>query len=503
MLFGAGAVYQLVAILQLSRSPFFGNPILDARYQVEWAFALASGYDPHPTFFQSPLFSYALALFLKLFGWQPWGIVLVQWALLLGVAVLVLLALGRLGVERPIRLVLFAVALFHPLYPYYAAMLHKTAVEIFVHAAVLYLGVRVLTDVEVGWRSIVLAALFGLICGLASLVRATFQAVAILPVLFLRANRVRRIAAIAAGFVVPLAWASIHNYRGADEWVPLQTSFGFTLFLGNNPWNPEGGQMLVPGLSNKPLQEEASSKEYAERMSGRPLSIREVNRFFVDEVWKFVRTQPARFSAAQLRKIYWYFHREELPDNDCYRCLARDVPALALSPLNWGWIVLVALPALAVVVASWFWERRAPPAALFAVAYAVALLSMILVFYVSSRLRIGHVAAWLVVAGLGLHQAKVHWPERRRAILVLLIAGLLPGMILLNQPLPEYPPDDATLKFAWMHADLDQFDRAAAAARTLQDAGRREALLRVIEELRAAPPDRPRHLLSPLLPPRR
>src|SRR5262245_57594835 len=69
-LFLLGAIYQLLVLLQLSRSPYFGHPILDARYQVEWAFALVAGNEPHAVFFQSPLYSYVLAGFLKLFGWR-------------------------------------------------------------------------------------------------------------------------------------------------------------------------------------------------------------------------------------------------------------------------------------------------------------------------------------------------------------------------------------------------------------------------------------------------
>src|SRR5262249_52340815 len=74
-LFGLGAIYQLLALLQLSRSPYFGHPILDARYQVEWAFGLAAGRDPHAVFFQAPLYSYLLAGFLEWFGWRPLALI--------------------------------------------------------------------------------------------------------------------------------------------------------------------------------------------------------------------------------------------------------------------------------------------------------------------------------------------------------------------------------------------------------------------------------------------
>ncbi len=504
-LFAAGMIYQLAAILDLSRSPFFGNPILDARYQVEWAFALASGNDLHPVFFQSPLFSYVLAAFLWLFDWSVWGVVLFQWLLLFLVAVLVYRTLLLFEVERHLRYVLTAVVLFYPLYPYYASMLHKTALEIFAHALVLYLGVRLVTSSPSGARALGIAFLFGFGCGLAALIRSTFQALAVLPCFFMEGRRLARIFTLAAGFLVPVGWALLHNHRGAGEWVPLQTSFGFTLFLGNNSFNPQGAQVIVPGLSNNPLEEESSSRAYAEKAAGKPLSVREVNSFYVGKVVDFLSAKPAAFLSAQARKLYWYLHREELPDNDCYRCIAGNTPALSWSPLSWGWIVLVALPATFVLIGSWVWTRSSPRGELFVFFFALALLGTVLTFYVSSRLRIGHVAVWLVVTGLGLRQAWIHRRTHAKAVASLLAAGGLLGMTLMNQPLPEYPADETTLKLCWMYNDLDRFDEASAVAKTLRDPARRGAMLLEIDRLRQAPadPGRRLELLSRTIPHRR
>src|SRR5262245_47517039 len=119
-LFGLGAIYQLLVLFQLSRSPFFGHPILDARYQVEWAFALASGRDPHAVFFQSPLYSYLVAGFLKVFGWRPVALIALQWLCVLLVPLLLLATLRRLAVDVRVSLAVVAFALFYPLLPYYA-----------------------------------------------------------------------------------------------------------------------------------------------------------------------------------------------------------------------------------------------------------------------------------------------------------------------------------------------------------------------------------------------
>jgi 4-amino-4-deoxy-L-arabinose transferase-like glycosyltransferase len=501
VIFVVGAIYQLAVIADLSRSPFFGNPILDARYQVEWAFALASGRDPHPVFFQSPLYSYLVAGFVKLFGWHVWGIVIVQWLMMLGVEWLVWRTLDWLGVARPIRLAALVFVVFYPLLPYYAAMLHKTALEIALHALVLALGVRLIVDEGLGWRGLAIAALFGLSCGIAALVRATFEAFAILPCLLLRRPRWLRIAAVALGFAIPFGWAQLHNVRGAGEWVPLQTSYGFTLFLGNNEWNTEGAQMLVPDLSNRPMEEEASSKEYAEKHAGRTLTTSEVNAWFVGEVKRYVGTSFGQWFASELRKLHWYWHREELPDDDCYRCLADETPTLAANPLGWGWIGLLAPAALALIVLGWIWERHVKRPELYAALFALALFGVLMVFYVSSRLRAGHALPWIVVVALGADAARRHWRDHGPAIFLATVIGIAPGVWLLTEPCPTYPPDETTLKQCWILNDLDRFDEATAAAEGLQDPGRRRAMLEKIAELRRdTDPKRPRHLVSAVIP---
>lgn len=334
----AGTAYHLFAVTQLSSSPFFGNPILDARYQIEWAFALAEGKDPHPIFFQSPLYSYLIAVWIKLFGWHVWALVILQWALLLCSIFLFYRILLHFKVGLRLRLILLGFVFIYPLLPFYAVMLHKTSLEMFLHVLVMYLGVKLL-GADCARRRIA-AVVFGFVCGLAALVRSTFQAVPILAALLVKKPRAAAVLLLLAAFVLPVSWGIWHNYRGAGELVPLQTSFGYTLYLGNNPSNPNGVNVLVPGISNNPLKEESSSNAFAEKAAGRKLGIEEVNDFYTAKVRTFISDSPKVFFKTILKKLYWYLHREELPDNECFGCMRKDFAAFSYNPLNWGWLVI-------------------------------------------------------------------------------------------------------------------------------------------------------------------
>ena len=502
VLFALGALYQLIVLVQLSRSPYFGHPVLDARYQVEWALALAAGHDPHAVFFQSPLYSYLLAGFFEWFGWRPLALIVLQWLGVLLVPVLLLVTLRRLAVDARVSLAVVACALFYPLLPYYAAFLHKTALEIVMHALVLWLAVVVVADSGERRRTMVLSLAFGFACGMAALVRSTFLPLALLPVLLARSRRWVTLACVALGFAGPFGWATLHNLRGAGEWVPLQTSFGFNLFLGNNPWNVEGALVPIPGLEMKPLEEESAARAFAERQAGRRLGVATENAYYVEAVRRYATDQPGRFVATLQRKLYWYLHREELPDNDCYRCDAQGTPALAWNPLHWGWLMLAVPGAIMLVALRWRWRRSVAPGELAALIVPLWLLAAVLMFFVTSRFRVCHVVPWLVVIALGLDVAVRAWRAHRTAIVLAAALGALPGVAMLVQPMLDYPPDDATLKLCLLYTDLDQFDLAEAQAMRLESLKTREAQLARIARFRQAPndPARDRRLLGSVIP---
>lgn len=496
-LLALGALYQALAILQFSGNPWFGNPILDARYQVEWAFALAGGQDPHPLWFQSPLYSYLLAGLIRSFGWSVPAVVCLQAMLGLGAAVLLERTLVLLEVPRPARLALFAVALFYPLLPFYAAITHKTSVEIFLTAAILWTGVRLCA--AGGWP-LLGALLFGFACGAGSLVRSTFQAVVVFPALLARGRRAAVLLAALAGAAPWLAWGIAHNSLAAGELLPVQTSPGFNLYMGNNPGNPLGEQVLPPELSVVPLEEEASARAHAEARWGRPLRPSEVDAFYRSEVLAYVRERPGQFLATMGRKLVNYLHHQELADNERYSYLAPAAPLMWSNPLGWGLVMAAAFPALGWTVAGWIRTRRVPAAEAFAVGLALFLMATLVLFFVTSRLRVGHLTPWLAVVGIGVRHFAGMWSGRRGPALALGAALLAPALGLALLQVPGYHPDEALTKTALIYHDLQQFDRAEWVAGRIEDPALRESVLERIEESRRAPERFRPELLSPIIP---
>lgn len=496
-LLALGALYQGLALRQFADNPWFGNPVLDARYQVEWAFALAAGHDPHPLWFQSPLYSYLLAGMIRTLGWSIPVLVACQVLLGLGAGVLLERTLVLLQVTRAARLALFAFLLFDPLLPFYAAFTHKTSLEIFLTAAVLWTGVRLAA--AGGWP-LGSALLFGFTCGTAALVRSTFQAVVALPAVLSRGRRLAVLGAAVAGAAPALLWGVAHNSLAAGELLPIQTSLGFNLYMGNNPGNPLGEQVLPPELSVVPLQEEGTARAWAESQQGRSLRPSQVDAFYRLQVLDYAREQPGRFLATLGRKAVNYLHRQELADNERYSFLAPSAPLMWRNPLGWGFVMAAAFPALGWIVAGWARRRSVPPSEAFPVLLAVFLALTLVIFFSNSRLRVGHLAPWLAVVGLGWRYLAEMWSGWRRPALALGAVLLVPGLLLVVLPVPGYHSDEAWTKTALIYHDLRDLERARDAAGRIEDSELRQSVLDRLEETRRAPERFRPELLSPTIP---
>lgn len=552
LLLGIGALYQLLVFLGQLSDVRFGNPILDSRYQIDWAFQLLSGQAGERLFFQSPLYSYLVAGFIQLFGWSALALGLLQLALSLSVAGLVYLACSQLGLGRAARWFATSAILFWPVLPFYAADLNKTTLEIFLHACVLTAvlwAVRIRGEQPVNsagnqalpasaagasWSGCYRWLVVGLLVGLASLVRGSFQLLPLLLVLFLGLARWRSILFLIVAFCVPVGWAVGHNSLIAGRIMPVQTSSGYNLYLGNNPYDQTGTQQETPATTLIPMLEELHAKKFAEARLGRALDPGEVDAYYRSLVVDHASSRPGLFLAGLREKMRRYVHRTELPDNVCFDCESKERRLLGWNPLQFSVLMALLLPALALIFLAnrelgpvWrttgvklaqpgqaaqqrtgmLW--RGLEAHWFPAAYGVFLCLSVIAFFINSRVRAGHAAVWIVVlaqglsAVLALHAAgRLSW---RRALPVL--ALLLPGLpILFASDLPDrYHPDGFTAKKAVVEAELGRYQQAQATAGRVSDPEVQRQLEAYLSEIRAGKVASGEYepLLSPIIPRRR
>jgi hypothetical protein len=147
-------------------------------------------------------------------------------------------------------------------------------------------------------------------------------------------------------------------------------------------------------VRGNPHFEEADFRAEAEARSGRPLSSREVSRFWFAEGLRHMRERPAFALRAMVRKVALFWNDFEISDNQDQYLLERVSWVLRLPLLGFGW-----LPPLALVGAL---AARRTRAAGVLVAFVALYCASVVAFFVFSRYRIQIVPALLPLAALGV-----------------------------------------------------------------------------------------------------
>lgn len=317
--------------------PYPGSLSADAWVHNKWALEILGGeFVRHAAFYQSPFYPYFLALFYKAAGYHP------AWALCLQVlvdslsCVLIMRIAQRCFGPRAGWLAGLGTAFYRPLI-FGAALLTKETFVIFSTALFVLLVLR--AD-ERGRKRDYLYC--GLAAGWSVLSRTNMLALvpAALAWLWLRRRgRPRRTGFLTAavlpmllGVVLPILPATIHNYAASRDFVLVNSTGGFTFFIGNNP-EATGTGTFPLGVSSDPLLEESQSTGLAEKSSGRPLKPSEASAFWFRHGLEFIADNPGRWLGLMAVKFWLFWNWYEIPDNYDLQFIAEHFNTVLKWPL--------------------------------------------------------------------------------------------------------------------------------------------------------------------------
>jgi tetratricopeptide (TPR) repeat protein len=438
-LWWSGAVFAFALIIRLaylvdvSDSPSFGVPMVDAQdYDERARFLAETGRVPAHFFYQAWFYPSFLALIYKLCGGAVVTAQVVQ--ALLGATTCVLtfwLARELFGQAAGV-LAGAIVATYAPLL-YFEAELLATGWAAFFSTALVLLFLLARKIGSLSW-----CLLLGLVGGLAILTRPSF-----LPFFFAgcawlvvtmarsrleRKTFVRKTAALVAGFclvAIPAATLA-KRYVGSFSLVPF--SGGLNLYIGNNPGTNDtinarpGWQWLR--LVSMPNREGVHG----------PLA---EQHFFTQKVKNYALEQPASFLSGMVQKTTRYISSRELPRNTDMYVLRRwsgllRVLVWKVGGFGFPFGVLLPLAILGIVLHA----GRCPW-----IVYLFLMLkplSIILVF-VAARYRVPAVPIFAVMAAGGCTALPAFLRDRRisRVTLAMFCALAIVPFSMLPGPFPE------------------------------------------------------------------
>lgn len=388
---------RLLYLREISASPLFAVPVVDAKTYVEDALYLcAESWAGRPApFWQPPLYPYALGLLFWICGENYYLPRLLQ-ALLGAVNCVLVWTIGRRVFSPAVGLVAgLAAAGYGPLI-YFGGELLPTTLAIFLDLLFLLSLLRLPGIGNWGWLGA------GSLLGLSAL--AVPNVLLFLPFLLLwlwqAGQRARRIlyqaALLLLGCALPIAPVTLRNYLVGGDLVLISHNAGINFYIGNNP-DYDRTVHLRPGWEWAQLVELPEREAGIERPS-------EKSRYFFARSWEFIASDPLGFARLLFRKLYLFWRGDELLRNlDPY--YARN-DSLLLRLLLWkhGLAFPFGLVApLALIGMALLWSHpagRAPQVRLLLL-FALAYMSSVVLFFVASRYRLPAVPLLLLFAACG------------------------------------------------------------------------------------------------------
>lgn len=319
--FAAALAVRLAFLAQWRATPWWGRPQLDDHVNLLWAREIAAGHWARDAaFYQSPPYAYLLALVLKAGGSPAAMLALQAGAGAVACAVLARAAEKAYGTRAAWATGALAAA-FAPFLLPGVLLLKETWL-------VLFLALHLLEETPPAKGR---DALSGAWLGLAVLCRGNAAFLALRALWTRRADR-KGALAFAAAAALTVAPATLHNAARGGGFVPVASTSGWALWMGNNP--EANGTLKYPeGVSSNPLLEEGQVADLASREAGRPLSAGEVSRHWSRKALAWAASHPLDWAGLSLRKARLLLDPYELPDDYDPAFVAGHFPTLLSWPL--------------------------------------------------------------------------------------------------------------------------------------------------------------------------
>jgi len=438
-IFALALIWRLAYLARLSRTPLFGDLIVDAADYWNWASALRAGAAQSTPFYLGPLYPTWLWLMRSALGDEIRTVLSAQ--SVLGAVGCALIADAARRLTRPA--IGFAIGIIAALYSMAVFFDGLILMEATLWVLLAWLMWWVCAN---DWRVAGAAryALTGATIALIAEGRSTGLVLLAPAALLLPSWRdgARRMAggaaAMLAAFAIVAAPAAIQNHRLSGQWIPFTYNFGYNLYVGNNP-EATGTDVTITGTQSHigATQSavigggEADGREYLRSSQHLALGPLESSNYWANLAWRYMRANPAHAAALHARKLamMWSAHEyAQIENADEFDQLAGPLGAPFVG--TFAFIGVLAVAGLARL-------RAAGRRAWFVASSCAALTAVAAVFFVTDRYRHSLVPGALVLAALGLDAIWLAWKSRARRDVLTVIALLALGLIVTRLPIPH------------------------------------------------------------------
>jgi len=396
-------VIRIVALLNFKASLYADFLIWDENVYHRWASSIAGGHAKMPPIYDfTPFPAYIMVLIYKAFSADPLNFRIFN--ILLGVLTCGLIYL--VGQELGGRLIGFAAGLIAALYRpfiFFSITALKTALSVFLFAAVIYLFVIFLNRQS----TFILTFLLGAAAGLMLNVRANFVVVLPLIALLILYHRhrcqnstktiSRELLIYALGLIITVSPFIIHTYRTTGR-LKLTATGGFNLYIANSLLNPIPYYRPVPFATSYPGTQAIQFVIEASQRAGRKLSAGQASSYWTGQVIRMAMAQPAAILKKIGYKTLAFVNRFESADNYHIGFLSSYVKFFKLPFFGIALILPFGLAGMIIGAAQ---DRRVLFLSLIFLFYGLTLI----IFFTNIRIRLPVLVILIPMAVMGFQKA--------------------------------------------------------------------------------------------------
>lgn len=382
---------RFVYLTQMTSSPLFDTPTMDAEYHDQWAQTLLKGEDfTEGVFFRAPLYPYFLAVSYRILGHNYFLVRLLQFLIGSFCCVLIYM-LGKKLFNQRAAAIAAILASLNGVAIYFEGELLIPVLLVFLD--MLLLLVLFWASEKPSYRRWVLC---GALLGLSALARPNILLVGVAFLLWIilhfrgkaeaKSRSLVYAGYFALGAILVISPVTLRNFLKGGDFVLIASQGGMNFYIGNNPQS-DGASAVLPGARTTWWGSYQDAKNMAEETSNRSLKPSEVSRFWYVQGLKFMAKEPVNFLKLVAKKFLLFWNGNELSNNRDFYFFARSAPLLKL--LIWRFLIyfpfgLIAPLALVGIVLS---HREKKDVLILELFLFVYMLSVIL-FFVTARYRV-------------------------------------------------------------------------------------------------------------------
>ncbi len=470
-LFFLAFAVRLVYLNQITSSPYFDTPQIDALWHHNWAKEIAAGdWIGKEVFFRAPLYPYFLGMVYALFGESFYLAGLIQ--IIIGsLSCVLIFLLAKKLFNATIGIIASVIASFYAPLIYHDAELLIPVLIIFLDLALILFLLNAKARVYKRWW-----LLAGVVLGFSAIARPNILIFVPFVLLwicfnFWRENKNRIIPSslfFLLGSILIISPVTIRNWTVEKDFVLISSQGGINFFIGNNPISD--GKTAKAAFVSLPLEGYKdnvwiTSIRLAEKSMGKKLKPSEISNFWFRQGLHFIKTYPLKFLQLLGKKLYYFWNSYEIEIIRNIYFFSRWSSVLRL--LLWDHLlrfpfgIISPLAIFGIILSAKFWKK-------FFLIHALILSYMfsVILFFVTSRHRLPVVPFLIIFASYSVYWLVEKIKNKQTRPFFVSLSILLPLFLVTNSNLFGVRQTDLFRSYdnlGSVYAEKGQYDSAIAA----------------------------------------